>query len=50
MLLATRKSVEDYLRTSYHPDCEYVDGEVLELNARNFQINDANHCNTDQSR
>jgi Uma2 family endonuclease len=25
-------SVEEYLRTSYDPDCEYVDGEVIERN------------------
>jgi Uma2 family endonuclease len=25
--------VEEYLRTSYRPDCDYVDGEVLERNA-----------------
>jgi Uma2 family endonuclease len=25
-------SVEDYLRTSYHPDCDYLDGEVVERN------------------
>jgi Uma2 family endonuclease len=24
--------VEEYLRTTYHPDCDYVDGEVLERN------------------
>jgi Uma2 family endonuclease len=24
--------VEEYLRASYHPDCDYVDGEVLERN------------------
>jgi Uma2 family endonuclease len=24
--------VAEYLRTSYHPDCDYVDGEVLERN------------------
>jgi Uma2 family endonuclease len=24
--------VEEYLRTSYHPDCDYVDGEVLDRN------------------
>jgi Uma2 family endonuclease len=24
--------VEKYLRTSYHPDCDYVDGQVLERN------------------
>jgi len=25
-------SVEDYLRTSYRPDCDYVDGEIRERN------------------
>lgn len=25
-------SVEEYLRTTYRPDCDYVDGEVLERN------------------
>ncbi len=25
-------SVEEYLRTSYSPDCEFVDGEVMERN------------------
>jgi len=25
-------SVDEYLRTSYSPDCDYVDGEVLERN------------------
>jgi len=24
--------LEQYLRTSYHPDCDYVDGEVVERN------------------
>jgi Uma2 family endonuclease len=24
--------VEEYLRTTYYPDCDYVDGEVLERN------------------
>jgi Uma2 family endonuclease len=24
--------VKEYLRTTYHPDCDYVDGEVLERN------------------
>ena len=32
MAIATRVSVEEYLHTSYHPDREYVDGEVLERN------------------
>jgi Uma2 family endonuclease len=32
--MATRTliSAEEYLRTSYRPDCDYVDGEVLERN------------------
>lgn len=30
---ATQISIEQYLRTSYRPDCDYVDGEVLERNA-----------------
>jgi Uma2 family endonuclease len=25
-------SVEEYLRTSFHPDCDFIDGEVLERN------------------
>ena len=29
---ATLISVEEYLNTSYHPDCDYIDGEVLERN------------------
>ena len=28
----TLVSVEDYLRTSYRPDCDYVDGQVVERN------------------
>jgi hypothetical protein len=32
MKAATLISVEEYLRTSYRPDCDYVDGEVLERN------------------
>jgi Uma2 family endonuclease len=27
-----RVSIEEYVRTSYRPDCDYVDGEVLERN------------------
>ncbi len=29
-------SLEEYLRTSYHPDCDYVDGEVQERNLGEF--------------
>lgn len=32
MATATLIPVEEYLGTSYHPDCEYVDGEVIERN------------------
>ena len=32
MAARTLISVEEYLRTSYRPDCDYVDGEVLERN------------------
>jgi len=28
----TLVSVEEYLRTSYRPDCDYVDGEIVERN------------------
>jgi Uma2 family endonuclease len=29
---ATLVSVEDYLNTSYSPDCEYIDGSIVERN------------------
>jgi len=32
MKAATLVPVEEYLRTTYHPDCDYVDGEVRERN------------------
>jgi Uma2 family endonuclease len=32
MAVETLISVEEYLRTSYSPDVEYVDGELMELN------------------
>jgi Uma2 family endonuclease len=32
MASRTLISVEEYLRTSYSPDCDYVDGEVVERN------------------
>lgn len=32
MAAATQIPVEEYLRTSYRPDCDYVDGEVRERN------------------
>src|SRR5580704_993255 len=32
MAARTLISVEEYLRTTYRPDCDYVDGEVIERN------------------
>ena len=32
MASRTLISVEEYLRTSYRPDCDYVDGEVVDRN------------------
>jgi len=32
MTSGTLVSLEEYLSTTYHPDCEYVDGEILERN------------------
>lgn len=32
MMPATPVTVEEYLRTSYSPDCDYVDGVVLDRN------------------
>jgi Uma2 family endonuclease len=29
--------LEEYLRTSYRPDCDYVDGEVLERNLGEYE-------------
>jgi Uma2 family endonuclease len=38
MMLATGVvSVEKYLSTSYRPDCDYVDGEVRERNAGEYE-------------
>lgn len=32
MAASTQISVEEYLKTTYRPDCDYVDGEVRERN------------------
>jgi Uma2 family endonuclease len=32
MAVAAKISVEEYLNTCYRPDCDYVDGEVLDRN------------------
>ena len=36
MASSTAISVAEYLRTSYHPDCDYVDGEVVERNVGEY--------------
>ena len=33
----TLVSLEEYLRTSYHPDCDFVDGQVEERNLGEFE-------------
>jgi Uma2 family endonuclease len=32
MATATHLPIEQYLATSYHPDCDYIDGEIEERN------------------
>lgn len=32
MATSTLIPVEEYLKTMYHPDCDYVDGMVVERN------------------
>ena len=32
MSVGTLMAVEDYLRTSFDPDCDFIDGEVFERN------------------
>jgi len=41
MAIGVLVSVADYLRTSYRPDCDYVDGEVLERNFGEFEHSSA---------
>jgi Uma2 family endonuclease len=36
MPTGTLLSVEEYLATSYRPDCDYVDGQILERNLGEF--------------
>ena len=36
MATGTLVSVEEYLSTSYRPDCEYIDGVILERNLGEF--------------
>ena len=32
MAAGTQVSVQEYLATTYHPDCDYIDGELLDRN------------------
>jgi Uma2 family endonuclease len=34
---STAVSIEEYLHTSYEPDCDYVDGEIVERNVGEFK-------------
>jgi Uma2 family endonuclease len=36
MAIGTLASVSEYLSTSYHPDCEYIDGVILERNVGEY--------------
>ena len=36
MAASTQISVEEYLKTVYHPDCDYIDGVVEERNLGEF--------------
>ena len=37
MTTQTRIFLDEYLNTSYRPDCEYIDGEVLERNVGKWE-------------
>jgi Uma2 family endonuclease len=37
MAVATQISVTEYLNTTYRPDCDYVDGEVVERNLGEYE-------------
>jgi Uma2 family endonuclease len=37
MATAVQLSIGEYLRTSYRPDCEYIDGEVRERNVGKWE-------------
>jgi hypothetical protein len=37
----TLVSVEEYLHTSYDPDCDYVDGEIVERNVGELDHSDS---------
>lgn len=39
MTIATHISIEEYLRTQYEPDAEYIDGEIEERNVGEYDHN-----------
>lgn len=41
MATAVLISLVEYLRTSYRPDCDYLDGEVVERNFGEFDHSSA---------
>src|SRR5678815_1932235 len=41
MVVATAIPVAEYLSTTYHPDCDYVDGQLQERNAGEMDHGDA---------
>jgi hypothetical protein len=41
MAVATQASLKEYLSTTYRPDCDYVDGEVVERT-----VGEYNHART----
>ncbi len=36
MVVATHVPLEEYLRTAYRPDCDYVEGELIERNVGEY--------------
>lgn len=40
MNAATQVSLEEYLSTTYRPDCDYIDGEVVERNVGDIDHSD----------
>lgn len=55
MKAGTQISLEEYLETSYRPDCDYVDGEVVERNVgdrehADFQLGIGSYLRVRQKR
>ena len=41
MAVTTLVSVDEYLNSSYHPDCDYVEGRLVERNVGEISHGDA---------